>query len=324
MLTRTMGEGGPSVSAIGLGCMGMSALYGQPDEAEAIRTIHRAIELGVDLLDTSASYGNGHNERLVAKAIRGRRDRVFLCTKFGIRRDDGPMRIDSTAQWARRSCEQSLERLGVDHIDLLYLHRRNPEVPIEETIGAMAELVQEGKVRYLGLSEVNPQTLRQAHDVHPIAALQSEYSLFSRDVEGDVLPVCRELGIRFVAYSPLGRALLTGQITEQTEFSEGDLRASNPRFATDNRATNLALVGNLRSVASEIGATPAQVALAWLVARDVVPIPGTKRVSWLEENVAAAELKLTPAQLAAIDAAVPQQAVAGERLPAAAARWVGF
>ncbi|MEQ4305328.1 aldo/keto reductase [Plantactinospora sp. B6F1] len=320
----TLGESGPTVSAIGLGCMGMSALYGpRPEEAQSIRTIHRALDLDIDVIDTSASYGDGHNEQLIAKAIHDRRDRVFLCTKFGIRRDNGPMRIDSSPDWARKSCDKSLQRLGVDHIDLFYLHRRNPDVPTEDTIAAMAELVAAGKVRHLGLSEVNAQTLRQAHAVHPLAALQTEYSLLSRDVEDEILPTCRELDITLVAYSPISRALLTGEITTDTAFGDDDLRSGNPRFSGGNRAANLALVDRLRALAGEMGVTPAQLALAWLLERGTVPIPGTTKVRHLEDNAAAATLTLTSEQIQHIADLMPTNAVRGERLSDAAARWVG-
>lgn len=324
MRRTTLGESGPDVSAIGLGCMGMSALYGpRPDEEQSLRTIHRALDLGIDLIDTSASYGDGHNEQLIATAIRGRRGEVFLCTKFGIRRDGGPMRVDSSPEWARKSCDASLARLGVDHIDLFYLHRRNPDIPVEDTIGAMAELVTAGKVRHLGVSEVSPQTLRRAHAVHPLAALQTEYSLFSREIEAEILPTCRDLGIALVAYSPLGRALLTGQITADTAFGGEDLRSGNPRFAAANRAANLALVDRLRALADELGMTPAQLALAWLLAQGAVPIPGTTRIRHLADNVASTAVTLTPEQLRHITDLVPADAVRGERLADSAARWVG-
>ncbi|KKK01324.1 aldo/keto reductase [Micromonospora sp. HK10] len=324
MRSTTLGESGPAVSAIGLGCMGMSALYGpRPDDEQSLSTIHRALDLGINLIDTSASYGDGHNEQLIAKAIRGRRSEVFLCTKFGIRRDGGPMRVDSSPEWARKSCDESLERLRVDHIDLFYLHRRNPDVPVEDTIGAMAELVAAGKVRHLGVSEVSPQTLRRAHDVHPLAALQTEYSLFSREVEAEILPTCRELGITLVAYSPLGRALLSGQITADTAFGAEDLRSGNPRFVEANRAANLALVDRLRALADEMGVVPAQLALAWLLAQGTVPIPGTTRIRHLEQNVASTAVTLTPEQLRRITDLIPAEAVQGERLAASAARWVG-
>lgn len=324
MYDVTLGKSGPDVSAIGLGCMGMSALYGpRADESDAIRTVRRALDLGMSFLDTSASYGDGHNEELIGKAIHDRRDEVFICTKFGIRRDDGPMRIDSSPAWARKSCDESLRRLGTDRIDLFYLHRRDPAAAVEDTMGAMAELVAAGKVRYLGLSEVHPQTLRQAHAVHPITALQSEYSIFSREIEDEILPVCRELGIGFVAYSPVGRALLTGQINKDTQFGGDDLRSSNPRFAEDNLAANLALVERLHDLAVGVDATPAQLALAWLLARGVLPIPGTTRVQHLAENAHATALNLTPQQLLAVEECVPVDAVRGRRLSDAAARWVG-
>ncbi|HEX6685152.1 MAG TPA: aldo/keto reductase [Candidatus Limnocylindrales bacterium] len=320
----TLGESGPAVSAIGLGCMGMSALYGpRPAERQSVGVVHRALDLGIDLIDTSASYGDGHNEQIIGEAIHDRRDRVFLCTKFGIRRDNGPMRVDSSPDWARKSCDDSLQRLRVDYIDLFYLHRRNPDVPVADTIGAMADLVAAGKVRHLGLSEVNARTLRQAHAVHPLAALQTEYSLFSREVEAEILPACRELGIALVAYSPIGRAMLTGQITTGTAFSDDDLRSGNPRFAGANRAANLALVDRLRALAGEMGVTPAQLALAWLLAQGAVPIPGTTKVHHLDDNAAATTVSLTTGQLQQIADLIPASAVQGERLSAAAARWVG-
>ncbi|MEH1126728.1 aldo/keto reductase [Micromonospora sp. CPCC 206061] len=324
MRRTTLGNGSPQVSALGLGCMGMSAHYGpRPPQAQSIRTIHRALELGIDLIDTSASYGAGHNEELVAKAIHDRRDRVFLCTKFGIRRDLGPMRIDSSPNWARQSCDESLQRLGVDHIDLFYLHRRDPQIPIEDTMGAMADLVATGKVRHLGLSEVNAQTLRRAHAVYPLTALQTEYSLLSREVETEILPTCRELGITLVAYSPIGRALLSGQINTDTAFGDDDLRSSNPRFGDGNRVANLALVDRLRALADEMGVMPAQLALAWLIARETVPIPGTTYVRHIEANAAAAAIELTSEQIRDIEELIPADAAAGERLSAAAARWIG-
>ncbi|GAB3978939.1 aldo/keto reductase [Plantactinospora veratri] len=324
MRKTVLGESGPAVSAIGLGCMGMSAHYGpRPTETQSISVVHRALDLGINLIDTSASYGVGHNEQLIGKAIHGRRDHVVLCTKFGIRRDNGRMYVDSSPGWARKSCDESLQRLRVDYIDLLYLHRRNPEVPIADTIGAMAELVAAGKVRHLGLSEVNAQTLRQAHAIHRLAALQTEYSLLSREVEADLLPTCRELGIALVAYSPISRALLTGHITTDTAFGDDDLRGGNPRFARANRAANLALVDRLRALAGEIGVTPAQLALAWLLAQGTTPIPGTTTVRHLEDNAAASTVSLTTEQLHQIADLVPAGAAQGERLSAAAARWVG-
>ncbi|MGB2569571.1 aldo/keto reductase [Micromonospora citrea] len=333
MIRRRMGAGGPEVSAIGLGCMGMSFAYGGRDDAESTRTLHRALDLGVDHLDTADMYGAGANERLLAPVVRARRDEVFLATKFGNRfRGDASggtaapgAYVDSSAAWARQACDASLSRLGVDTIDLYHLHRRDPGTPIEETVGAMAELVGAGKVRLIGLSEVSPATLRAAHAVHPIAAVQMEYSLFTRDVEGEMLDTCRELGVSLVAYSPVGRGLLTGAITGRDQLAADDWRAHVPRFAEGNLDANLALVAAVREVAGEIGCTPAQAALAWLLAQgeDVLPIPGTKRVRYLQENAAAADIRLTAAQQARLRQAVPAGAVAGERYPEAGMRTVG-
>jgi aryl-alcohol dehydrogenase-like predicted oxidoreductase len=310
---------GLEVSELGLGCMGMSEFYGGYDDAESIRTIHRALELGVTLLDTSDMYGPYTNEQLVGKAIAGRRDQVVLATKFGIVLDpDDPHKrgVDGRPEYVKSSVEGSLQRLGVDHIDLYYQHRVDPDTPIEETVGAMAELVTEGKVRALGLSEAGPDTIRRAHAVHPIAAVQTEYSLWSRDVEDEVLPVLRELGISLVAYSPLGRGFLTGSIKSTEDLAADDFRrVAQPRFADGNIERNLALVEQLRAVASQHDATTGQIALAWVQHRgsDVVPIPGTKRRKYLEENVAAVSIELSAADLAAIEAAVPLDAVAGDR-----------
>ncbi|MFL6077721.1 MAG: aldo/keto reductase [Mycobacteriales bacterium] len=328
MRTTTLGPGGPRVSAIGLGCMGMSIAYGPADDAESVRVIHRALELGVTLLDTADAYGlplPGHNEELLGRAIAGRRDEVFLATKFGLRFGDGPFRVDSTPEWARTACEASLRRLATDRIDLYYLHRRDPEVPIEGTVAAMAELVAAGKVAHLGLSEVSPDTLRAASAVHPIAAVQVEYSLFSREPETGLLAACRELGVALVAYCPLGRGLLGGAVTGADQLPDGDQRRTNPRFADGNLERNLALVGTLREIAAELGATPGQLALAWLLSRgdNIVPIPGTKRLRYLEENAAATDLRLDRAYLARIEAALPPAAVAGERLSPAALRLTG-
>lgn len=327
MIRRRIGVDGPEVSAIGLGCMGMSFAYGGQDDAESTRTLHRALDLGVNHLDTADMYGFGANERLLAPVVRARRDEVFLATKFGNRPhpDGSGAYVDSSAAWAREACDASLGRLGVDTIDLYYLHRRDPGTPIEETVTAMAELVAAGKVRLLGLSEVSPATLRAAHAVHPVAAVQMEYSLFTRDVEGEMLDTCRELQVALVAYSPVGRGLLTGAITGRDQLTEGDWRAGAPRFAADSLDANLRLVAAVRAVAEEIGCTPAQAALAWLLAQgeDVLPIPGTKRVRYLEENAAAADLRLTADQQARLREAVPVDAVAGERYPAAGMRTVG-
>ncbi len=300
-----------TVSAVGLGCMGMSEFYGETDDAQSTETIGRALELGVTFLDTSDMYGSGHNEELVGRALEGRRDEVQLATKFGIRRD-GERSIDNRPEWIREACEASLRRLRTDRIDLYYMHRRTTEVPIEESVGAMAELVEEGKVRFLGLSEVNADTLRAACQVHPIAALQSEWSLFTREIEREIIPAARRLGVGIVPYSPLGRGELTGAL-EITD--EDDFRRSSPRFESENRERNLELVETARRIADEAGCTPAQLALAWLLHQgdDVAPIPGTKRVRYLEENAAAADIELSGDQLGALSDAFSPGATAGDR-----------
>ncbi|MCX2950665.1 aldo/keto reductase [Lentzea sp. NEAU-D7] len=297
--------------------MGMSEFYGAGDEAESIAVIHRALELGVTLLDTADMYGPHLNEELVGRAIAGRRSDVVLATKFGIVRDGERRGVRGDREYVRSSVEGSLKRLGTDVIDLYYLHRVPADTPIEETVGAMAELVTEGKVRYLGLSEAGAQTLRRAHAVHPITALQSEWSLWSRDIEAEIVPTARELGIGLVPYSPLGRGVLTGRFASSADFGEGDFRAANPRFSGENLDANLKMVAELRALAEARGVTAGQLALAWVQHRgsDVVPIPGTKRIKYLEENVAAASLELSEADLAAIEAAVPASAVAGDRYP---------
>ncbi|HVB93398.1 MAG TPA: aldo/keto reductase [Acidimicrobiales bacterium] len=317
--TRTLGPDGLVVSAEGLGCMGMSEFYGAGDEAESIATINAALDLGVTLLDTADMYGPFTNEELVGRAIATRRDEVVLATKFGIVRTGDPAAraIRGDAAYVHQACDASLTRLGVEHIDLYYQHRTDPGVPIEETVGAMAELVANGKVRHLGLSEASSDTLQRASAVHPITALQSEWSLWSRDVEDGVVATARRLGIGIVAYSPLGRGFLTGQITSPDDFPEGDFRKFLPRFRGDSFDTNIALVDRVRSLAEAKGCTPGQLALAWVLSRgdDVVPIPGTKRRTYLVENVAALEVELTPSDLAAIEEVFPAGAVSGDRYP---------
>ncbi len=323
METRELGGSGLKVAAIGLGCMGMSEFYGPGDEAESIATIHRALDLGVTLLDTADIYGPFTNEVLVGKAVRGRRESAVLATKFGIVRDPanpGLRGVSGRPEYVRACCEASLKRLGVDTIDLYYQHRVDPKTPIEETVGAMSSLVREGKVRFLGLSEAGPATLRRAAAVHSIAALQTEYSLWSRDPEDGILATCRDLGIGFVAYSPLGRGFLTGQIARFEDLAADDWRRMSPRFQGENFQKNLDLAERIREIAAEKGCTPAQLALAWVLAqgRDIVPIPGTKRRKYLEENLAAAGLTLTAAELARIDQAAPKGAAHGKRYPEAA------
>jgi aryl-alcohol dehydrogenase-like predicted oxidoreductase len=312
---RTLG-GRLEVSEQGLGCMGMSEFYGAADEGEASATIRRALDLGVTFLDTADMYGVGANEKLVGRAVAGRRDEVVIATKFGSeRRPDGSwVRINGRPEYVEHACRASLDRLGVEHIDLYYQHRVDPDTPIEETVGAMAELVREGKVRGLGLSEASPQTIRRAHAVHPITAVQTEYSLWTRDPEDEILPTVRELGIGFVAYSPLGRGFLAGRFRSRDEVPEGDFRRRNPRFEPGNLERNLELVERVEEIAAAHGAKPAQVALAWVLSRgdDVVPIPGTKRRTYLEENAAASELELTADELARLE---PQFDTAGDRYP---------
>jgi len=316
MRKRTLGPRGPEVSAIGLGCMGMSAFYGATDEPEAVRTIQRALDLGCNFLDTSDMYGPHTNEELVGRAIAGRRDEVFLATKFGIRFEPGdpPRRsIDGSPDYVRSACEGSLKRLGVDRIDLYYQHRVDPKTPIEDTVGAMAELVAEGKVAHLGLSEANAATIRRAHAVHPITAVQTEYSLWTRDVDDEILPTLNELGIALVAYSPLGRGFLSGRFSSPDDLDEGDFRRYGPRFTGENLTRNLALAERVRELAAEKGITAGQLALAWVLHRGehIVPIPGTKRVSYLEENLAAADVELSDEEVERIADAVP--AAAGDR-----------
>ncbi len=315
MEKRSLGTSGLAVSRMGLGCMGMSEFYGPGDERESIRTIHRALDLGVDFLDTADIYGLGKNEELVGKAIRDRRDKAVLATKFGnVRGADGSwLGVNGKADYVRSCCEASLRRLGVDVIDLYYQHRVDPDTPIEETVGAMADLVRQGKVRHLGLSEAAPATIRRACAVHPIAALQTEYSLWTRDPEPEVLPTCRELGVGFVAYSPLGRGIFGGRITDVNELAEGDYRRNSPRFVGENLAHNLTLVKRLEEIAGEKKCRPAQLALAWVLAKGTFPIPGTKRVERLEENAGAFDVELTADDLDRLDMAFPPGAAMGTR-----------
>jgi len=326
MQTRILGRSGPTVSALGLGCMGMSEFYGASDDNESIATIHRALDLGINFLDTSDVYGPHTNERLVGRAIADRRDEVVLATKFGIIRDlDDPTRrgVNGTPAYVRSACEASLQRLGLDHIDLYYQHRVDPDTPIEETVGALAELVQEGKIRYIGLSEASPETLRRANATHQITALQTEYSLWSRDPEDEILPTCRELGIGFVAYSPLGRGLLTGAIRSIDDLDDDDYRRFSPRFQGENFQRNLDLVAKVEQLAADKAVTPAQLGLAWVLAQgtDIVPIPGTRRRARLEENAGAVDVQLSADELREIADALPE--VSGLRYPEEMMRLVG-
>jgi aryl-alcohol dehydrogenase-like predicted oxidoreductase len=316
MQTRKLGSEGLEVAAEGLGCMGMSEFYGSADEGEAIATIRRALDLGVNFLDTSDMYGPFKNELLVGAAIAGRRDEVVIATKFGIeRREDGSRRVNGRPEYVHQACDASLRRLGIDQIDLYYQHRVDHDVPIEETVGAMAELVSAGKARFLGLSEASPRTVRRAHQVHPISALQTEYSLWTRDPEDEILPTVRELGVGFVAYSPLGRGFLSGRYRSVDDFDENDFRRANPRFQGENFDRNLELVERVEEIAAEKGVTPGQLALAWVLHQgdDIVPIPGTKHVRYLEENVAAVEVELGDDDLTRLDELAPVGATAGDR-----------
>jgi aryl-alcohol dehydrogenase-like predicted oxidoreductase len=328
MQQRQLGSQGLVVSAMGLGCMGMSEFYGPADEQESIATMHRALELGANFLDTSDMYGPFTNEELICRAIHDRRDQVILATKFGIQRSSDPLArsVSGRPEYVRAACEGSLKRLGVDIIDLYYQHRVDANVPIEETVGAMADLVQAGKVRYLGLSEAGPQTIRRAHAIHPISALQTEYSLWSRDPEDEILPTVRELGIGFVSYSPLGRGFLTGQIKRFEDLAPDDFRRHSPRFQGENFQKNLQLVERVIDLARAKSVTPGQLALAWVLAQgdDIVPIPGTKRRVYLEENITAATIKLTSEDLAAIDAVLPPGAASGDRYPETSMRLINL
>jgi aryl-alcohol dehydrogenase-like predicted oxidoreductase len=325
MKTRRLGT--LDVSAVGLGCMSMTAIYGQPDETEAIATLHRAAELGVSLIDTSDAYGFGKNEELVGRALKGRRDRYVLATKFGnVRHPDGRQEVNGQPDYVAQACEASLKRLGVEAIDLYYIHRVDTATPIEDTVGAMARLVEQGKVRALGISEAAPQTLRRAHATHPMAALQTEYSLWTRDVEQELLSVCEELGVGFVAYSPLGRGFLTGTVPSLDVLGPTDRRRDMPRFQGENLEHNWRMVEKLKELAAGEGCTPAQLAIAWLLSRKpfVVPLPGAKQRRWLEENAAAVDLAPRPETLAALDEAFPPAAVKGTRYPEAQMKRVGL
>jgi len=321
MNTRILGKSGIKVSAIGLGCMGMSDFYGKSDDVASLALLEKALELGVNFWDTADMYGTGHNEMLIAQVLRHHRDKVTIATKFGnMRRIDGaPLGVNGSPDYVKSACEMSLKRLGTDHIDLYYQHRVDANVPIEDTVGAMAELVKAGKVRFLGLSEASVQTIRRANAVHPITALQTEYSLWTRDPEGEILDTCHELNIAFVAYSPLGRGFLTGQVTQPDQLEANDFRRNNPRWDEENLKQNLALVDKIKEIAAAKGCTPAQLALAWVLAQgeNIIPIPGTRREKYLRENISALDVNLTADDLAAINAAIPAGAAAGTRYQAA-------